>query len=108
MSSIGLTVKEPEGECSDAKCPFHGQLKVRGKIIDGVVASDKMQKTVTVNTNYLFYQSKYRRYEKRTGRHHAHNPECISAKAGDRVKIAECRPLSKTVSFVVVEKEEVE
>ena len=108
MSSIGLMVKEPEGKCSDAKCPFHGKLKVRGKIIDGIVANDKMQKTVTVNTNYLFYQSKYRRYEKRTGSHHAHNPGCIAAKAGDRVKIAECRPLSKTVSFVVIEKEEVE
>ena len=106
MSSIGLTVKKPEVECKDAKCPFHGQLKVRGKIIDGIVASDKMQKTITVTTNYLYYQKKYRRYEKRTGRHHAHNPECIAAKAGDRVKIAECRPLSKTVSFVVIEKEE--
>ena len=106
MSSIGLTVKKPESECKDAKCPFHGKLKVRGKIIDGLVANDKMQKTITVTTNYLYYQKKYRRYEKRTGRHHAHNPDCIAAKAGDRVRIAECRPLSKTVSFVVIEKEE--
>ena len=48
MSSIGLAVKQPENECKDVKCPFHGQLKVRGKIIDGVVANDKMQKTITV------------------------------------------------------------
>jgi small subunit ribosomal protein S17 len=108
MSQIGINVKEPEKSCEDAKCPFHGHLKVRGKIIDGVVASDKMQKTVTVTTDYLYYQKKYGRYEKRTGRHHAHNPECISAKVGDRVKIVECRPLSKTVSFVVIEKEEVD
>ena len=36
----------------------------------------------------------------------AHNPPCIDAKTGDKVKIAECRPLSKTKNFVVVEKEE--
>jgi len=36
----------------------------------------------------------------------AHNPPCIGAKTGDKVKIAECRPISKTKSFVVVEKEE--
>ncbi|MCK4969892.1 MAG: 30S ribosomal protein S17, partial [Thermoplasmata archaeon] len=32
----------------------------------------------------------------------AHNPPCLSAKEGDNVTIAECRPLSKTVNFVVV------
>ncbi len=35
---------------------------------------------------------------------HAHNPPCIDAKVGDRVRIGECRPLAKTVSFVVIEK----
>jgi len=35
----------------------------------------------------------------------AHNPPCIAARRGEKVKIAECRPLSKTKSFVVVEKE---
>jgi small subunit ribosomal protein S17 len=34
---------------------------------------------------------------------HAHNPPCINAKEGDVVKIAECRPLSKTKKFVVIE-----
>ncbi len=106
MSAAGLVSRAPESPCQDAKCPFHGQLKVRGKVIDGVVTSDKMQKTVVVGTNYLIYRSKYKRYEKRTGKHHAHNPQCISARVGDRVRIAECRPLSKTVSFVVIEKME--
>ncbi|MBN1455027.1 MAG: 30S ribosomal protein S17, partial [Methanomicrobia archaeon] len=41
---------------------------------------------------------------KRQSKIHAHNPPCINAKVGDIVKIAECRPLSKTKSFVVVEK----
>lgn len=104
MSATGLVANVPESECLDAKCPFHGKLKVRGKVLDGVVVSDKMQSTVVVATGYLFYQSKYKRYEKRTGRYHAHNPECIRSHTGDRVRIAECRPLSKTVSFVVIEK----
>ncbi|MCJ7793949.1 30S ribosomal protein S17, partial [Candidatus Bathyarchaeota archaeon] len=34
----------------------------------------------------------------------SHNPPGIDVKEGDRVKIAECRPISKTVSFVVVAK----
>jgi small subunit ribosomal protein S17 len=104
MSASGLVAKAPANECRDPKCPFHGQLKVRGKIIDGVVSSDKMQKTVIVTTDHLTYVTKYGRYEKRTRRHRAHNPECIGVHAGDRVRIAECRPLSKTVSFVVIEK----
>ena len=33
----------------------------------------------------------------------AYNPECIHAREGDIVKIMECRPLSKTKSFVVIE-----
>ena len=103
MSAKGLGAKAPDSQCADGKCPFHGTLRVRGKTVDGVVSNDKMQRTVVVRTHYLVYRSKYKRYEKRTGKHHAHNPECISAKAGDRVRIAECRPLSKTVSFVVVE-----
>jgi small subunit ribosomal protein S17 len=59
-----------------------------------------------VEREYLHYVPKYMRYERRRSRIHAHNPPCINAKVGDRVKIAECRPISKTVSFVVIEKRE--
>lgn len=106
MSAAETIAEAPDRECNDPKCPFHGNLKIRGKIIDGVVSSDKMQGTVVVTRNYLYYQKKYGRYEKRTSKYHAHNPECIGASSGDRVRIAECRPLSKTVSFVVIEKME--
>jgi small subunit ribosomal protein S17 len=61
---------------------------------------------VVVEREYLHYVPKYMRYERRRSRIHAHNPPCINAKVGDRVKIAECRPISKTVSFVVIEKRE--
>lgn len=102
--NIGLNVAAPEKTCNDVKCPFHGKLKVRGKIIVGVVESDKMKNSVVVRRDYLHYIKKYMRYEKRRSKILAHNPPCIGAKQGDIVKIAECRPISKNISFVVVEK----
>ncbi len=101
--NIGLPgVEPPEKECSDPNCPFHGTLSVRGIVLEGVVVSDKMDKTVVVEREYLHYVRKFRRYERRRSKIHAHNPPCINAKKGDRVLIAETRPISKTVSFVVV------
>ncbi|MDY6966355.1 MAG: 30S ribosomal protein S17 [Halobacteriota archaeon] len=103
---IGLNVTPPDNECTDRRCPFHGTLPVRGIVLEGTVVSDRMQNTVVVQKEYLKLIRKYERYEKRRSKIHAHNPPCIDAKNGDRVKIAECRPLSKTKSFVVIEKYE--
>jgi small subunit ribosomal protein S17 len=100
---IGIDVKPPSKECHDKKCPFHGTLPVRGKILEGTVVSAKALKTVIVRREYLHYIPKYERYERRHSRTAAYNPECINAKEGDIVTIAECRPLSKIKSFVVVE-----
>lgn len=104
MRDIGINVSKPEKECEDVDCPFHGTLPVRGQILEGEVVSDKAPKTVVVQRSYLKKIPKYERYEKRRSKIHAHNPPCINAKVGDVVKIAECRPLSKTKSFVVIEK----
>lgn len=101
---IGYDVKPPEKTCEDPNCPFHGTLGVRGKILEGIVKSDKMQKTIVVERNYLHFVPKYERYERRHTRISAHRPDCIALKKGDKVKIAECRPLSKTKHFVVIEK----
>lgn len=101
---MSLTFKKPKKSCEDKNCPFHGTLAVRGRILEGIVASSKMDKTVIVEREFMQFSTKYVRYERRRGRIPSHNPPCIDAKEGDRVKIAECRPLSKTVSFVVVEK----
>jgi len=101
--NIGLNVSIPETECDDVNCPFHGTLPVRGQVITGKVVSDRMQGSVVVARDFLHYVKKYKRYEKRSSKLHAHNPPCINARVGDTVKIAECRPLSKTKTFVVVE-----
>ena len=102
--NIGIDVKPPEATCDDGNCPFHGTLPIRGQIIDCVVVSTKMDNTAVVERKYLKYQEKYERYEKRTSRYSVHSPPCLSVTVGDKVRIMECRPISKTVSFVIVEK----
>jgi len=104
MKMIGIEVKEPENTCNDKNCPFHGTLPVRGIILTGKVVSTAMDKTVVVEKTRMHYIPKYERYEKRTSRYVAHLPPCMEVKKGDEVVIMECRPLSKTKSFVVVER----
>ena len=101
---MSLAFKKPKKTCGDRNCPFHGSLSVRGRILDGVVLSAKMDKTIVVQREYLQFSSKFVRYERRHSHIPSHNPPCLDVKEGERVRIAECRPLSKTVSFVVVEK----
>jgi small subunit ribosomal protein S17 len=91
-------------ECEDDKCPVHGTLATRGAILDGTVVSDKMDKTVIVQRDILTKLKKYERHQRKKSRIPAHNPPCINAKLGDAVRIMECRKLSKTVNFVVIEK----
>lgn len=102
--NIGISVKPPRRGCEDVNCPFHGKLPVRGQILEGIVTDTKMDKTAVIKKERLFFIKKYERYEKRTSRYSAHNPPCLKVKTGDEVKIAECRPLSKTVSFVIIER----
>lgn len=70
----------------------------------GKAVSLKAEETAVIEREYLHYVKKHRRYEKRSKRIHSHLPPCIGVKEGDRVMIAECRPLTKSISFVVVEK----
>jgi small subunit ribosomal protein S17 len=90
-------------ECNDSHCPIHSAIKTRGRMFEGVVVRSKMAKTITVQWPRRVYLSKYERFEKRRSKVKAHNSACINAKAGDMVKIAECRPIAKSKNFVVVE-----
>ncbi len=103
--NIGLNVQPPERECDDINCPFHGKLKVRGRIIDGEVVSNKMQSSIVVRKQRYEYVKKYKRYTKKSSRYTAHKPGCMDVEVGDKVKIAECRPISKTKSFVLIKVE---
>jgi small subunit ribosomal protein S17 len=101
--AIGLNVPDPEESCSDANCPFHGSLAVRGQTLEGRVASTDMDKTVIVEREYDVFVPKYDRYMKRRSRVPAHAPPCLELDVDDTVRIAETRPLSKTKAHVVVE-----
>jgi small subunit ribosomal protein S17 len=67
----------------------------------GVVASDKMTKTVVVRVDRLVKHPKYRRYVRRTSKFMAHNE--LDATTGDKVRIVETRPLSARKRWRVVE-----
>ncbi|MWV39208.1 MULTISPECIES: 30S ribosomal protein S17 [Natrialba] len=107
--AIGLDVEtppEPENpeEYDYEKCPFYGDLSVRGQILEGQVVSTDMDKTVVVEREYDVAVPKYDRSMKRRSRIPAHVPGVLEPlSVGDTVKIAETRPLSKTKSHVVVE-----
>ncbi len=100
---IGLDVRAPKTVCEDRHCPFHGRLPLRGQVLEGTVVSLGMQRTAVVERTILHFVSKYERYEKRRRRYLAHAPPCLSPTVGHRVRIAETRPLSKLVSFCIVE-----
>jgi len=94
----------PTRKCEDPNCPFHGNIKVRGMVIEGKVISDKMDGTIVVEHDYMSFNKKYRRYERRRSKIHAHLPPCLDVKVGDKVLVGETRPISKMVSFVVLGK----
>lgn len=86
----------------DKKCPFFGEVSIRGKTIEGVVESDKMNRTVKVSWSRYVRDIKYKRYLKKSSSVLAHNSESIAAKVGDKVLIAETRPISKRKHFTVL------
>jgi small subunit ribosomal protein S17 len=101
--NIGIPVTAPKEECTDKHCPFHGSLSVRGKLFEGKVVSAKAKNTIVLQKESPLYFSKFKRYARSKSTIHAHIPPCIDVKEGDSVVTAECRPVSKSVSFVVVE-----
>ena len=65
----------------------------RRKLREGVVVSDKMDKTVVVEVTRLVRHGQYRKYLKQRNRYKAHD-ERNQCRVGDRVRIIETRPLS--------------
>ncbi|MBN3315083.1 RS11 protein, partial [Atractosteus spatula] len=105
--SVGLGFKTPreaiEGTYIDKKCPFTGNVSIRGRILSGVVTKMKMQRTIVIRRDYLHYIRKYNRFEKRHKNMSVHlSPAFRDVQVGDIVTVGECRPLSKTVRFNVL------
>ena len=72
------------------------------KAREGVVVSNKMNKTVVVSLVERVRHPKYDKFVIRTKKFYAHD-EANDAKVGDKVRIIETRPLSKTKRWRVVE-----
>ena len=85
------------GDATGSEAPRRGR---RAEKV-GVVASDKMQKTVVVRVDRQIKHPKYRRYVRRTSKFMAHDEK--GASVGDKVRIVETRPLSARKRWRVVE-----
>lgn len=105
--NVGLGFKTPteaiEGKYIDKKCPFTGNVSIRGRILSGVVQKMKMLRTIVIRRDYLHYVKKYNRFEKRHKNMVAHLSPCFrDVEVGDIVTVGECRPLCKTVKYNVL------
>jgi len=106
FKDVGLGFRTPktaiEGSYIDKKCPFTGQVSIRGRILSGTVVSTKMHRTLIIRREYLHFIPKYARYEKRHKNLAAHVSPAFRVDEGDTVTVGQCRPLSKTVRFNVL------
>lgn len=91
--------------CADINCHVHGSLKARGRTFEGIVTR-KFPKRVVIEFERMSYVRKYERYKKTRTKIHARLSDCMAPniKVGDLIKIMECRPLSKIIHFVVINK----
>ena len=103
--NIGLPVKDPKKKIieNEKNNPFNGSLSIRGKLFEGTVINAKAKSTVVIQKESPIYFSKFKRFGRSKNKIHAHVPSNIDVQDGDYVIAAECRPISKSVSFVVVE-----
>jgi small subunit ribosomal protein S17 len=70
------------------------KARTRRRTVEGIVTSDKMTQTITVLVERTYKHPKYGKYIRKAKKYHAHDEEG-TAKPGDLVEIAECRPMSK-------------
>ncbi len=72
----------------------------KGKILKGVVVSDKMDKTVVVSVSRFVKHPKYGKYYQKNKKYKAHDEE-NKFHTGDKVEIMETKPISKDKRFKV-------
>lgn len=77
------------------------EVNKKGKVLSGVVVSDKMKDTVVVLVERYEKHPKYQKFIKRGKNFKAHDVG-NTKKIGDKVDIRECAPISKDKHFVVV------
>ncbi len=73
------------------------------RVLQGVVVSDKNDKTIVVLVERRFTHPVMKKTVRRTKKYHAHD-ENNTAKAGDVVRIEECRPMSRSKTWMFIDK----
>ena len=71
------------------------------RVLNGIVVSDKGDKTIIVKVERRVQHPQYKKFIKRAKKYAAHDPE-NKHHVGDRVQIRECRPISKTKTWEVL------
>ena len=97
-------VKKPTVKKSVSKVKLVPDFVTRGRTFIGKVISNKMAKTAKIQWDRRSYLYKYERYQKKRSAVMAHIPEGMNVAIGDTVKIAECKPISKTKNFIIIER----
>lgn len=99
------TKQNVTSKCTDVKCPFHGELKLRGRKFMGTVIK-KFPKRVVIEFERTIFIPKYERYAKSKTKLHARLSDCLAneIQVGDYIEIQECRQLSKIIAFAVTKK----
>jgi small subunit ribosomal protein S17 len=73
------------------------------RILEGVVVSDKMDKTIVVKVERRVQHPIYKKFIRRSKKYAAHD-EANACKIGDTVRIEECPPISKRKTWIVIER----
>ncbi len=79
-----------------------GKKNISYRILKGIVISDKMNKSIVVRVDRRVKHPLYQKVLTRSTKLHVHDPESKST-IGDVVLIKECRPISKTKSWILLD-----
>jgi small subunit ribosomal protein S17 len=77
------------------------KVPLKGRVLQGIVESDKMNKSIVVKVEYYKPDSRVGKFVRTFKKFHAHD-EGNSSRVGDRVEIQECPPYSKTKSWNLI------
>ena len=78
-------------------------VSARGRAFEGTVIK-KFPTRAVIESERTVYLKKYERFYKKKTKLHAYLPQGMEINVGDYIKVRECRPLSKIIHFVVIEK----
>jgi small subunit ribosomal protein S17 len=90
--------KRPQGQLAPVRAPVAGVRRVR----QGIVVSDKAEKTITVRIDVARRHPRYEKIVRSSSTLHAHD-ENNDAHEGDVVRVVESRPLSRTKRWMLID-----